>query len=217
MKFFTFFILVLALSKLCFYVEFPSLMDVIKENKFMLGSIMLCLGIMMTYIGRKILIFFEIIIGYIVVFDITLYFIRSIISVEEGTFLFAVIRTIITKLSEKAGYFMYKFGNSLAATILCGTLGFIIRKFLFMITLKYNPKVDYLCFTLLVIILCSLIGYWLADIIIIILTSIIGAFGVMRVNFILSQGVTFILGQNSNEREVYNLIIIDRWDQARAV
>ena len=86
-----------------------------------------------------------------------------------------------------------------------------------MITLKYNPKVDYLCFTLLVIILCSLIGFWLADIIIIILTSIIGAFGVMRVNFILSQGVTIILGQNSNEREVYNLIIIGRWDQARAV
>lgn len=157
-------------------------------NKYIFGGIILCLGIIMAFVGNKFLMFTEIMTGVTLVLFFSLYFILSNISIALTTWQFWLIVGFAVALGALAGYFISRAGNNLAAILLSGMAGYIAGVFLYEIALKYiksNPTVVYWCVIIGSIIVCALIGYWLADQIIIIVTGIIGGFGFMRVMIVI--------------------------------
>ena len=189
-------------------------------NKYIFGSIILVLGVILAFMGNKFLMFTEIMTGVILVLFFTLYFVLSNISITLSNWQFWLIVGVASGLGALVGYFISSFGNHLAAMILAGMTGYIGGQFLYQIALKYidsNPVVVYWCVIVGSIIVCALIGYWLADQIIIIVTSIIGGYGVIRVNLFIIQGAAFMIGSYPDEKQVYDLINNKEWTQVNAV
>jgi hypothetical protein len=178
------------------------------ENKYAFGSILLVLGLIMAYAGNKFLIFTEIMTGVILTLFLTLYFIMSNITFSLAVWQFWLIIGLCCALGALAGYFISKVTN-LAAVILAGIVGYILGELAYTIALKYvqtNPTIVYWCVIVFSVVACALIGYWLADQIIIVVTAIIGAYGVMR-------GAAFILGYYPDEKQLYQLMNNKEWEQ----
>jgi hypothetical protein len=180
----------------------------IMENKYAFGTLILVLGLIMAYMGNKFLIFTEIMTGVILALFLTLYFILSNINFSLSTLQFWLIVGFSCLVGALVGYFISKVTN-LAAVILAGIVGYILGEFLYTIALKYvqsNPTVVYWCVIVGSIVTLSLIGYWLADQIIIVVTAIIGAYGAMR-------GAAFMIGYYPDEKQVYQLMNNKEWEQ----
>jgi hypothetical protein len=156
----------------------------IMDNKYIFGSLILVFGAIFAFFGNKFILFTQIMTGVIATLFFTLYFIMSNIHFSLQTWHFWVIIGFCVVLGIIAGYFMSQL-EWIIPVFLASMVGFIGGEFLYTIALKYvqtNPTLVYWLLIVSCVIVGALIGYWLSEGIIIVATSIIGAYGVMRVN-----------------------------------
>jgi len=182
------------------------------NNKYAFGTLIMVLGFIMCFFGKKFLFFTEIMTGVTVTLFFCLYFIMSNLNISMNTWQFWLTIVLCGLVGALAGY-LISLVKDLAAIILAGCCGYVLGSCLYTIALKYvqsNPTVVYWCVICFSIAGCALLGWWLADQIIIIATSVIGAYGVMR-------GAAFMIGYFPDERQVYQLTQNKEWDQVNAM
>lgn len=156
------------------------------DSKYAFGSIILVLGLIFCFFGKKFLIFTEIMTGVILFLFITLYFILSNVSVTLNTWQFWTIVGAACLVGALAGYFISKL-EWLPPVILAGFVGFIAGVLLYNLALKYvqsNPTLVYWLCVGFSILIFAIIGSFFTTWIIIVSTSIIGSFAIVRVFFI---------------------------------
>jgi len=184
------------------------LWNAIVENRYAFGSIILGLGLILTFYGNKFLLFTQIMTGVIITLLFSLYFIMSNIPMNLQTWQFWLIIGFCALLGALGGYFMSQV-EWLVAVLLASIVGFVGGEFLYTIALKYvqtNPVVVYWAVIVFSVVIGALVGYWLSTQIIIVATAIIGAYGVMR-------GAAFMIGYYPDEKQVYQLMNNKEWDQ----
>jgi len=199
-------------SYACPQFNIYGLWNAIMANKYAFGGIILGLGFILAFFGNKFLVFTEIMTGVILALFLTLYFILSNVSFALNTWQFWLIVGFSCLVGAIVGYFISKV-KFLVAVILSGVVGYIVGSLLYVLALKYvqtNPTVVYWVLIVSSIIIFAIIGYWLAESIIIIATGVIGAYAVMR-------GAAFMIGYYPDEKQVYQLIQNKEWDQVNAL
>jgi hypothetical protein len=192
----------------CPQYDVYGLWKAIMDNKYIFGSLILVFGAIFAFFGNKFILFTQIMTGVIATLFFTLYFIMSNIHFSLQTWHFWVIIGFCVVLGIIAGYFMSQL-EWIIPVFLASMVGFIGGEFLYTIALKYvqtNPTLVYWLLIVSCVIVGALIGYWLSEGIIIVATSIIGAYGVMR-------GVAFMVGYFPDEKQIYELMNRKEWDQ----
>jgi hypothetical protein len=177
-------------------------------NKYSFGSLILVLGLLLTFFGNKFLFFTEIMTGVIITLFVTLYFIMSQLTFSLQIWQFWLVIGLCCAFGALGGYFISRV-EWLAAVLLSSVVGYIGGQFLYQIALKYvqtNPVAVYWCVIIACVLAGALIGYWLNKSIIIVVTAIIGAYGMIR-------GAAFMIGYYPDEKQIYQLINNKEWDQ----
>ena len=158
--------------------------------------------------------------GIILVLFLSLYFILSNISFALNTWQFWIIVIFSCCLGALVGYLINRIGNNLAAIMLAGIVGFIVGEFVFTLALKYiksNPTIVYWSVIAFTILFFVFIGCCFADQIMITTTAIVGGYGVMRVILSLNKGAAFMIGYYPDEKQIYQLMNNNEWDQVNKV
>jgi len=205
-------VITITTNQACPEFDIYGLWNAIMNNKYAFGTLILVAGFIFCFFGKKFLFFTEIMTGVVVALFFVLYFILSNVSFAMTSWQFWLIVIGCCLIGALCGYLISLVTN-LAAIILAACCGYVLGNFLYTIALKYiqsNPTAVYWTVMSVSIIGCALLGWWLADQIIIIATSILGAYGVMR-------GAAFMIGYFPDERQVYQLMQNKEWDQVNAL
>jgi len=115
------------------------------------------------------------------------------------TFWLIIIFTVIVGLA--VGWFISKI-EWIPPLVLGGMLGWIFSLVLYQLALKYiqsNPDVVYWLTVAVSIVIGIVLGYYLPSHILIIATSFIGAYAIIR-------GLSFVFGHFPNEGEIVNIV-----------
>jgi len=199
-------------SNACPQFDLYGLWNAIVANKYAFGTIILLGGLFLCFLGKKFMKVTEILTGVILVLLITLFFILSNINIALNTWQFWLAVGLSILAGIVAGYFIAQL-EWLPPAILAGCVGFILGNVCFNIALKYiqsNPTTVYWVTMSVCIVLCVLLGIYFSTYVIILSTSIIGAYGMMR-------GLAIMIGYFPDERQVYQLMQNGEYDQVKAL
>jgi len=189
-----------------------ALWNAIIANAYIFGSIISVLGFILCFLGIKFIFFTEIMIGVAAAMFLSLYLIFSNVTFALSTWQFWTIVAVSAVLGALAGWLIAKV-ERLPGGVLGGIVGFILGFVIYNFMMKYinsNPTVVYWCCIVFSIIICALLGLWLSDYILIIGTSIVGGYAAIR-------GISFMAGGFPDEKQVYQLIQNQEWNQVSAL
>jgi hypothetical protein len=180
------------------------------HNAF-LGIVVIVLGIFLLFLGAKFL-------------KVTILIVGTLASI---TILFTVYYTFFTPENENSvwillavggivgislGFLMIKFAKGVTMLI-GGYLGYIVSIFIYNVLLKYihaSPQLIYWCITIGCIFVFSLLSLWIANIMLIISTSVIGGYAVVK-------GTSFYLEYFPSESIIVDLIKYEEFDELKNV
>jgi hypothetical protein len=164
------------------------LMNSIRNNKWIIGPILIVFGIFFCFFGRKFIYIVQILTGILVVSFVCLYFILQWIQKDYSELEFWLICGLCLAVGLIAGYFISK-SDKIAPALLGGLLGYVAGIFVYQLALKYitlNPKVVFALVISLLIIAGIILGYFFTNTFIIIPTAFVGAYAIIKVSIYLS-------------------------------
>ena len=140
-------------------------------------------GLFFCFLGKKFIKVTEIISGVILVGFVSMYLMFSNIQIQYSSLEFWLVIIVSIALGLIAGYFISKL-EWLPPTILGGFLGYILGIFLYDLMFKYitsNATIVFWIIICLCVIAGVITGYFLDNHVIVLSTSFIGGYSVMRV------------------------------------
>ena len=178
----------------CPQINFYSLFNTIVSNKFIFGPILIGLGIFLCFFGNYFYFILSLIAGVCVVSFLFLFLIFSNIKIAFSTAMFWVVICTVVILGILAGWFISKH-EWLIDIILGGIAGYLLGLFLYNFCLNRigsNPKLVYWLTLVGSIVLVIVLVLLIKSFIVIVCTSFIGAYGIIRViNFFYFLGIIF--------------------------
>jgi hypothetical protein len=179
-------------------------------NSFM-GAVVIILGIFLIFLGAKFLKVTILIVGTISSITILFLFYFNIFSPENEKTVW-ILLGIGAIMGLTLGYLMIKFTKGVTMLI-GGYLGYLVSIFVYNMMLKYihsNPHIVYWVNTIGCIFLFALLSLWIAKITLIVSTSVMGGYAVVK-------GVSFYIGYFPSESVIRDLIKYEEYDELKEV
>jgi hypothetical protein len=192
----------------CPFFNAYSVFNTIKSNKYIFGSILILAGIFFCFFGLKFIKITEMIAAGVAVTLLFIWLIFSNITLTYATWAFWITIAISVAFGILVMVLLGKY-EWIGRGILGGLLGFVGGLFLYNLALRFiqsNPTVVFWLTMAVCIGLGIFITIWIGKPILVISTSIVGAYGIIR-------GASFMIGGFPDEREVYDLGQKGEWDQ----
>ena len=193
----------------CEIANFYALYHFFEEHKFLVGIIIIIIGLFLTFLGKKLEEVTVVLVSDLVVPGVLLIILYNIFSVTQ-TWIPWVVIIIGILLGIGLGIFLLKLKNIFGA-VLSGTLGYIVGLLLynaFLSKIQSNPSVVYWITIVVCIIVCAILGYALYSYFLIIGTAIVGAYVAIR-------GISLLAGGFPSESLVIDLIQKKEWDELK--
>ena len=186
----------------CKISNYYALASFIDSNKIIFSIVFIALGLFLCFLGSKILVGTLVVISFIVTIGLIFVFAFSIVKVNmRDPAIGWVLMGVSILLGIVAAYLFYTFKRVFYAVI-GATTGFILGQIIYTFVLRYielNPIVVYWSTVFLSVILGLLVGILLVKHLVIISTSIIGSYLIIR-------GGSFVIGYFPNENMLIDLI-----------
>jgi hypothetical protein len=182
----------------------------IKNNKWILGAILVALGTFFCFFGENFLKITQVIAGGALVLIIFLYLILSNFNIILFSWQFWLVVVFAVILGCLTGWFMSKI-QWLPGLVFGSLLGFVVGFFIFNLCLRFiesSPMVYFWIIVSICVVLGCLLGYYKEEEIAIISTSFVGAYAIMR-------GFSTWFGGFPNEGQIYELGNKGQWDQLK--
>lgn len=196
----------------CENMNIYSFYNSILANNFLCGSLIIMLGIFLAFFGIKFIFVTKLVAGILGTAFILVFLIFSYINVQYSSFEFWLIIGISALVGIVVGYLLAKF-DKVPIMLLGGFSGYLLSSFVYQLFLKYintNPNVVYWLTLISCIVILAVLGYFLSNHVIVISTSWIGGYAIVR-------GVSLMAGGFPDERQLIDLIQNGEWTQVDAV
>jgi len=193
----------------CPQFNYYSFWNNIISNRFIIGPILILLGGLVCFLGIKFLYAMQILSGILVFVFVVCFLMFSYLSISYASWTFWIIVGISAILGGLFGWFIAQKVKWLASAIFGGFLGYVGGVFLYHVMLKYiksNPIAVFWLIVLICITVGVILSIWLSTHIMIISTSFVGAYALIR-------GVSFMAGGFPDERQVMELVSNKEWEQ----
>lgn len=192
----------------CPFFDAYSVFNTIKSNKYIFGSILILAGIFFCFFGLKFIKITEMIAAGVAVTLLFIWLIFSNITLTYATWAFWLTIAISVAFGILVMVLLGKY-EWIGRGLLGGLLGFVSGLFVYNLALRFiqsNPTVVFWLTMVVCIAIGIFITIWIGKPILVISTSIIGSYGIIR-------GISFMAGGFPDEREVYDLGQKGEWDQ----
>jgi hypothetical protein len=183
----------------------------IESNKSYLGAIIIVLGVFLIFLGAKFLKVTILLVAMISSITIFFLFYYNIFSPENENTVW-ILLSVGSLVGLGLGYLMIKFTKG-ATMVIGGYLGYLVSVFIYNIMLKYihsNPQMVYWITTIGCIFVFALLSLWIAKITLIVSTSVIGGYAVIK-------GASFYIGYFPSENIIRDLIRYEEYDELKEV
>jgi hypothetical protein len=179
----------------------------INENKSYLGAIVITIGLFLVFLGAKFLKITILIVNTLSCITVLFLVYFNIFSPESESTVWILLAVGVV-LGLAFGYFMIKLAKGITM-LLGGYLGYLVSIFAYNLALQYihaSPHLIYWCVTIGCIFIFALLSLWIAEVMLIVSTSVIGSYAIVR-------GASFYIGSFPSESIILDLIKNKEWDE----
>jgi hypothetical protein len=192
-----------ACPKLNYYIV-SSFLD---TYKMFLGTAMIIIGLFLVFLGAKFLKVTILIVGMLASITIlfTVYYAFFTPENENTVWILLAVSGLI---GLSLGFLLIKMAKGVTMVI-GGYLGYLVSIFLYNLLLKYinaSPQIIYWCTTIGCIFIFAFISLWIANIMLIVSTSVIGGYAIIK-------GASLYIGHFPSESIIIDLIKYKEWDE----
>lgn len=197
----------------CNLTDYYAIEALLKNNNVIVGIIIVVVGIFFCFLGSKVVIITLVIIAFLAVCILVFIFVVAMVGQGKLTqTVFWILFSLAFVLGCLCSYLFYKFIKVFYA-VLGGLTGYIVAASTYTYFLRYieaNPTVVYWVTVAVLIVIGVLVGIYLSKHLIIIATSIIGSYLMIR-------GSSLWIGGFPSESEIMTLINKKEFDQLSQV
>jgi len=197
----------------CPQINMYVLMDFLETYKWLIGTVMILVGIFELFFGVKLVKFTTFLISAIAVTSIvSLFFVEFIVPKGSNPNIIWVVLGIGIVLGLVLGYFLSK-SYKVFVGLFGGYIGYLFGTLLYTFAISridWNQTALYWIIILSMIIICLLLSYFFADFIMITCTSFIGGYLTVR-------GISLYAGGFPNEQVIKDLMDKDEYDEISKV
>lgn len=187
-----------------------SVYNTIKANKYIFGSLIILLGIFVCFVGIKFVLITQMIAGGLAVTLVFIWIIFTNVKIEYNTGAFWGTIAGCAVAGAITMYLLNRF-ESIGRALLGALLGLVGGMFLYNVAMRYiesNPAIVFWVLLSICIVSGAIAGVILGKPAIVISSSVIGAYGIVR-------GISFMAGGFPDEGQVYSLGQKGEWDQMK--
>lgn len=197
----------------CSLTDYYAVEAFLKNNKILIGIIVVIVGIFFCFLGSKMIIITLVIIAFLSTCILVFVFVAAIVGQGKLTTTVGwILFSLAVVLGVICSYVFYKYIKVFYA-VLGGLTGYILAASVYTYFLRYieaNPTVVYWVTVGVLVLIGILVGIYLSNHLIIIATSIIGSYLMIR-------GSSLWIGGFPSESEMLNLINKKEYDQLAQV
>ena len=185
----------------CTKFDFYKIWEFINKYNYIFAIILIAFGLFNCILGQRFSQYTSFILTLFVVTVLSIFLFQFILPSGCADWIIWVILIIGVILGCTAGYFVFIYHEKFMAFLVGGIGGFLLGEFCFNLfggLIKANPTLINILFIVICIIACVILAYFIQDIIIIIATSFIGSYTLIR-------GISLFAGHFPSEFTVIDL------------
>lgn len=185
----------------CPKFDFYQIWEFINKYNYIFAIILIAFGLFNCILGQKLSQYTSFILTLFVVTILCMFLFQFILPSGCADWIIWVILVVGIILGCTAGYFVFIYHEKFMAFLVGGIAGFFLGEFLFNLfgsLIKVNPTLINILFVIICIIASIILAYFIQEIIIIIATSFIGSYALIR-------GISLFAGHFPSEFTVIDL------------